>query len=139
MRADSPGQLLTVIGLVLVAGLLTAVEAALAGFSRSRAEGLAGESKAGARRLLHILDDGARYLNTVLFLRLIAEISAVVLVSLMVAGSVGDDGWPTVLITLGIMLVVSFVVIGVGPRTLGRQHAEMFGLQDELLRSWRGR
>ena len=34
MTADSPGLLLTVIGLVLAAGLLTAVEAALAGFSR---------------------------------------------------------------------------------------------------------
>jgi CBS domain containing-hemolysin-like protein len=128
MRADSPGLLLIVIGLVLVAGLLTAVEAALAGFSRARAEGLAAESKAGARRLLEILDDSARYLNTILFLRLLAEITAVVLVALMVAGSVGDDGWLTVLLALGIMLVVSFVVIGVGPRTLGRQHAEPIAL-----------
>jgi len=128
MRADSPGLLLIVIGLVLVAGLLTAVEAALSGFSRSRAEGLAQESKAGARRLLQILDDSAPYLNTVLFLRLMAELSAVVLVALMVAGSVGDDGLVTVLIALGIMLVVSFVVVGVGPRTLGRQHAEPIAL-----------
>jgi len=128
MRADSPGLLLTVVGLVLVAGLLTAVEAALAGFSRARAEGLANESKAGAKRLLVILDDPPHYLNTVLFLRLLAELMAVVLVTLMVAGSIGDDGWTTVLITLGVMLVVSFVVIGVGPRTLGRQHAEPIAL-----------
>ncbi|MFL6172475.1 MAG: hemolysin family protein, partial [Marmoricola sp.] len=128
MRADSPGLLLTVIGLVLVAGLLTAVEAALAGFSRARAEGLAHESKPGAKRLLVILDDPPRYLNTVLFLRLLAELMAVVLVTLMVSGSVGHAGWATVFITLGIMLLVSFVVIGVGPRTLGRQHAEPIAL-----------
>ncbi|RNL78879.1 hemolysin family protein [Nocardioides marmorisolisilvae] len=133
MRADSPGLLLTVIGLVLAAGLLTAVEAALAGFSRARAEGLAAESKPGAKRLLAILDDPQRFLNTVLFLRLLAELMAVVLVTLMVSGSVGSHGWKTVFITLGIMLVVSFVVIGVGPRTLGRQHAEPIALGSAAL------
>ena len=133
MRVDSPGLLLTVVGLVLVAGVLTAVEAALAGFSRARAEGLAHESKPGAKRLLVILDDTARYLNTVLFLRLLAELMAVVLVTLMVSGSVGGSGWATVFITLGIMVVVSFVVIGVGPRTLGRQHAEPIALGSAAL------
>ena len=34
-----------------------------------------------------------------------------------------DGWWATVLISVASMLVVSFVVIGVGPRTLGRQHA----------------
>jgi len=128
MRADSPGLLLTVIGLVLVAGLLSAAEAALAGFSRSRAEGLAHDNKAGARRVLTILEDSARYLNTTLFLRLLAETTAVVLASLMISGSVGEGRWLTVFITVPIMLVVSFVVIGVGPRTLGRQHAESIAL-----------
>ena len=32
--------------------------------------------------------------------------------------------WPTILTAVGVMLVVSFVVIGVAPRTLGRQHAD---------------
>ncbi|MCW2753876.1 MAG: HlyC/CorC family transporter [Marmoricola sp.] len=128
MRADSPGLLLTVIGLVLIAGLLSASEAALSGFSRARAEGLAGDNRAGSRRVLRILDDAPRYLNTALFLRLLAETGAVVIATLMIQGSVGLDSWAVVGVSVTVMLVVSFVVIGVGPRTLGRQHSERIAL-----------
>jgi len=128
MRADSPGLLLTVIGLVVLAGLLSAAEAALAGFSRARAEGLAADARPGARRVLTILDDPPRYLNTTLFLRLLAETTAVVLATLMVQAAVGEGRWLVVVVAVAIMLVVSFVVIGVAPRTLGRQHAEPIAL-----------
>ena len=33
------------------------------------------------------------------------------------------SSWQTVLTSAGVMIVVSYVLIGVGPRTLGRQHA----------------
>ncbi|MFL6155417.1 MAG: hemolysin family protein [Marmoricola sp.] len=128
MRADSPGVLVVVLGLVLVAGLLSAAEAALSQFSHARAEGLAAEGRAGARRVLQILDDPARYLNTSIFVRLLAETSAVVLATLMVQQIVGKDRLATVLVTVAIMLVVSFVVIGVGPRTLGQQRVEPIAL-----------
>ena len=81
-----------------------------------------GAGKAGSRPLLEILDDPARFLNTALFLRLFCEVAAIVLVTQFVSRRT-DGWWPTVLISVGSMLVVSFVVIGVGPRTLGRQHA----------------
>ncbi len=128
MRADSPGLLLLAIALVLLAGILSAAEAALSGFSRSRAEGLAAEGRSGALRVLTILEDPPRYLNAALFLRLLAETSAVVLVTLMVQDAIGAGRWLGVVIAIGIMLVVSFVVIGVGPRTLGRQRAEPIAL-----------
>ncbi len=128
MRADSPGVLPTVIGLVLVAGLLSAAEAALAGFSRARAEELDDEARPGARRVLRILDDPPRYLNTALFLRLLAETGAIVFATLMIQDAMGGGRWAVVLVSVAVMLVVSFVVIGVGPRTLGRQHAERIAL-----------
>jgi CBS domain containing-hemolysin-like protein len=128
MRADSPGLLLTVIGLVLVAGLLSAAEAALGGFSRARAEELEDERRPGARRVLKILEDPPRYLNTALFLRLFAETSAVVLATLAIQELLGRGRWVVVLVSVAVMLVVSFVVIGVGPRTLGRQHSERIAL-----------
>ena len=128
MRADSPGLLLTVVGLVLVAGVLSAAEAALAGFSRARAEELEDDHRTGAGRVMQILDDPPRYLNTALFLRLLAETSAVVLATLMIQDALGGGRWSVVLVAVGLMLVVSFVVIGVGPRTLGRQHAERIAL-----------
>ena len=76
-----------------------------------------------------LLDDRARYLNTALLLRLLCEIAAIVLVTQLVTTAC-DGAWlASVLLTsIGVMLVVSFVVIGVAPRTLGRQHAERVAL-----------
>jgi CBS domain containing-hemolysin-like protein len=114
--------------LVALAGLFSAADAALGGFSTARAEELAEERKAGAQRLLTLLADPPRYLNTVLLLRLLCEISATVLVALELSDAYDGAWWPTVLTALGVMLVVSFVAIGVAPRTLGRQHNERVAL-----------
>ena len=108
--------------LVLLAGLFSAADASLAGFSRARAEEMRAEGRPGATRLVRILDDPARYLNTALLLRLLCEISAIVLVSTWARDAYEGAQLPTVLTTIGVMLVVSFVAIGVAPRTLGRQH-----------------
>src|SRR3954471_698974 len=110
--------------LVVLAGVFSAADAALASYSRARAEELVGEGRAGAKRLVALLDDPARYLNTALLLRLLCETGAAVLLTLVVLGWFDGAHWPTVLTTVGVMLVVSFVVIGVAPRTLGRQHAD---------------
>jgi CBS domain containing-hemolysin-like protein len=110
--------LMTAAGLVLAAGLFSAADAALTSFSRARAEELAVANRPGSRRLLTLLEDPARFLNTALLLRLLCEISAIVIV----ARVVGD--W----LAVALMLVVSFVVIGVAPRTLGRQHNEVVAL-----------
>ena len=71
---------------------------------------------------LKILDDPARYLNTALLLRLLCETSAIVLVSRGSTTSSKGRSWPASLTAIGAMLVVSFVAIGVAPRTIGRQH-----------------
>ena len=110
--------------LVVLAGVLTAVDAALGSFSRARAQELVAEERAGARRLLGLLDDAPRYLNAALFWRLAAETTAVVLVTLELSQALGRSWAPTVLVASVLMLVVSFVVVGAAPRTLGRQHSE---------------
>ena len=110
--------------LVVLAGGFTAADAAIAGYSRARAQELAAQGRSRAERLVAVLEDAPRYLNTALLLRLACEISAIVLVTLVVGDTVGGAWWETLLITIGAMLVVSFVVIGVAPRTLGRQHAD---------------
>ncbi|MGH3413043.1 MAG: hemolysin family protein [Marmoricola sp.] len=127
MRADSPGQLLLVIGLVIVAGLLSGSEAALTSSSHARAEELVDEGRAGAKKLLRVLADRPRYVNTALFLRMLAEVSATVLATLMIVGSWGRHTGP-ILATIAVMLVISFVAIGVAPRTIGRQHSESVAL-----------
>src|SRR3954452_16131564 len=103
--------------LVVLAGLFSAADAALGSFSHARAEGLLAERRPGGRRLLTVLDDVPRYLNTALLLRLLCEIAAIVLVTLEAHEAYGGSWWPTVLPTIGVMLVVSFVAIGFAPRT----------------------
>jgi CBS domain containing-hemolysin-like protein len=128
MSGHSPGPYVAVVVLVLLAALLTAVEAALSTFSRAHALELEHEGRPGARRLVRLLDDPAPHLNVVLFVRLLAETSAVVLATTMVLGLLGRDRWTSVLVAIGVMFVVLFVLIGVGPRTLGRQHSERIAL-----------
>ena len=114
--------------LVVLAGIFTAADAALASFSRARAAELVAEERAGAKRLVTLLDDPPRFLNTALLLRLLCEVSAIVLVTKVVTETVDGRWWASVLGTIAVMVVVSFVVIGVAPRTLGRQHAETVAL-----------
>ncbi|MCW2790063.1 MAG: hypothetical protein JWP56_2366 [Aeromicrobium sp.] len=117
--------------LAVVAGMLASVDAAISAFSKARAEELDDEGRSGAARLVRILEDPAPYLNSVLLMRVLAETSSIVLVALVVADQL-DGLWPRFAVAVAIMVVVSFVLIGVGPRTLGRQHAESIALASTL-------
>ncbi len=120
--------LIAAAALVVLAGLFSAADAALGTFSRARAEELADDNRPGAHRLVALLEDPPRYLNTALFLRLLCEISAIVLVAFTIDQAYDGAWWPAVLTTIAVMLVISFVAIGVAPRTVGRQHSERVAL-----------
>ncbi|MGN6783446.1 MAG: hemolysin family protein [Marmoricola sp.] len=107
--------------------MLTGAEAALASFSRARAEELRDLRRAGSRRLLEVLADPPPYLNTALFLRTLCEVAAVVVATLMITGSYGRNAG-AIVAAVAVMVVISFVVLGVAPRTLGRQHADAVAL-----------
>jgi len=107
--------------LVVLGGLFAALDSALNTVSAARAEELAKEGRASARRLLGLLEDRPRYVNLSVLLRILCEITAtVVLVGALLA--VLDRTWALV-VGAAVMVIVDYVVIGVGPRTLGRQHA----------------
>ncbi len=118
--------LLAAVGCVVLAGLIASLEVALSTVSRVRAAELTKDSRAGAARLQRVLADPPRSLNLLLLLRLAAELTAVGIVTAYVLDRVGGS-W-AVTIAVVIMLVVSYVLIGVAPRTLGRQHAEPVAL-----------
>src|SRR4051794_15875563 len=126
MSAD-PWLLCSAAILVVVAGAFSSVDAALASLSKVRAEELVAEGRSGAKRLLTIAEDPPRFVNTALFLRMLCEITAIVLVTEVVLGYF-DRAWLAALLTVAVMLVVQFVVIGVGPRTIGRLHAQRVAL-----------
>src|SRR5919106_4307105 len=113
--------------LALVAGIFASADAALSSFSKARAAELTGEGRSGALRVLAVAEDPPRYLNTVLLVRMAAETASIVLVALVVADTY-DATWKRVALAVGIMVVVSYVAIGVAPRTIGRQHAERIAL-----------
>ncbi|WP_432844218.1 hemolysin family protein [Dactylosporangium sp. CA-092794] len=99
-------------------------DAALNVVSPARAHELAREGKPGSGALEVIAADPARYINLLLLLRLLCELTATTFVALETAAAVGGDrDWLAALITAGVMTVISFVVVGVAPRTMGRQHA----------------
>ncbi|WFE42756.1 hemolysin family protein [Micromonospora sp. WMMD998] len=125
-------------GLVVLAGLIAMTEAALAAVSAARAAELAREGARGARALQAVAGDVVRHLNLLLLLRLLAELTATTLVALVAVDTFGA-GWRAALVTAGAMTVVSFVVVGVAPRTLGRQHAYAVGRAVAPLVRWLGR
>ncbi len=123
----SPWVIVLAVVLVAVAGLIAMAEAALAAYSRARAAELAAQGRSGAAKLQQLTADPARYLNTALFLRLVAEIGAVVLVTSLYLDTL-QPRWVALLAAVATMVVVSYVAVGVAPRTLGRQHADRVAL-----------
>ncbi len=107
--------------LVPVAGLFTAADAALNSVSRAHVESLVREGRPGARALAKVVADRPRHVNLLLLLRLAAETTATVLVTVAFV-QLFATAWVGALVAAGVMVVVSYVFIGVGPRTLGRQH-----------------
>ncbi|MFP5346843.1 MAG: hemolysin family protein [Actinomycetes bacterium] len=122
---DAPAALLLPIGvaLVVVAGLLSAMEAALARLTRAEAARLVVDNRRGAAAVAAVLQEPAPVVNVSVFLRLLAESAAAVCVTLVVAGPLGT-WWAVLLVSGGVMAVVTFAMVGVSPRTVGRQHAE---------------
>jgi CBS domain containing-hemolysin-like protein len=113
--------LVAAICLVPVAGALAAVDAAIGRISLARVEELVRENRRGAVPLARTLADRARYTNLLLLLRVGAELTASVFATIVAVDQFGSR-WPTVVVTILILVVVSYVLIGVGPRTIGLQN-----------------
>jgi magnesium and cobalt exporter, CNNM family len=124
--------------LVALAGFFAASDAAISTVSPARAAELARDKVRGARALVRIAADAPRYTNLLLLLRLVCELTATTVVALVVIGAI-PIGWLAVVVTATAMAVVSFVVVGVGPRTIGRQHAYSVGRICAPLVLWLGR
>ncbi|MFD4428189.1 hemolysin family protein [Nocardia sp. NPDC058497] len=119
-------QILLAILLIGLGGVFAGVDSALNTVSRARLDDMVREERPGAARLRKIVDDRPRYVNLMVLLRILCEITATVLLAaatlaLWTAGT-------ALPVTAAVMVVVSYVVIGVGPRTLGRQHAYSIAL-----------
>ena len=111
---------LAVLG-VLAAGAFACADASLGALSTARVEELVRAGRPGARQLAAIVADRRRHINLLLLLRLVCELTATVLVTVVCLRVIAPS-WLGVLIAAVGMVVVSYVLVGVGPRTVGRQH-----------------
>jgi CBS domain containing-hemolysin-like protein len=114
--------------LVVISALFVAAEVAYGRVSRSRVEELRREGSRRAPRLLRLLDDRPRCVNVFLLAQLASSAVALVLATFVALDLVPNSRPWAVALAAAVMTVISFVVLGVAPRTLGREHSEAIAL-----------
>ncbi|NJP99463.1 hemolysin family protein [Streptomyces zingiberis] len=107
--------------LTVVAWLAACAEAGLARISRFRAEEAVRSGRRGSARLMTLAEDPTRYLNVALLVRVACETAAAVFVTFICVREF-DQTWEALAVATGVMVLVSYVAVGVSPRTIGRQH-----------------
>lgn len=107
--------------LVILGGLLAAADAALSVTSRADLLELASGSR-NESSLLGIAGDVTAHVNAINFMRVVAETTAAVLVTLTFAYAF-EEWWLALLFSAFIMTVASFVLVGSSPRSVGREHS----------------
>jgi CBS domain containing-hemolysin-like protein len=118
--------LLVAAALTPVGGVFAAIDEALTTASQARVADLVSQGRGGARRLEAVLEQRPTYVALVVVVRVICETAATAFAAVALV-SLWGSGWG-LLAAIGLMTVVSFVAVGVGPRTLGRQHAYTIGI-----------
>jgi CBS domain containing-hemolysin-like protein len=106
--------------LVAFGGLMAAVDSAIMAQSRADITELAVTARA-KRSLRAIAADTGAHLNAINFVRIIAETTAAVLVTLVFATTI-EAIWLALLLSALLMTAVSFVLVGASPRSVGRAH-----------------
>jgi CBS domain containing-hemolysin-like protein len=122
MTSGAITMLVVAILLIPLAGTFGAMDAALQRVSKARVEEMRREGHKHADTLEEVVQERARHVALLLLLRIVCEMVAAVLVTVLFYDLWGSS-WQTVLTAAAVMVVVSYVLVGVGPRTLGRQHA----------------
>lgn len=113
--------------LLLGAAVVNVSETSLGALSRARVQEMAREEQAGAKLLLKIFDSRARYINSLILLRTVMEISATVTVVAIFTRVLQSDGWAFAA-TIMLMSLVSYLVLGVFSRSIGRRDPYKVGL-----------
>ena len=128
MTASDVWLIVAAAALVLLAAVLSMADAALSRVSRSVVDELVREERRGATRVQTVVEDAGATLNVLLLLRTLSELLATTLVA-VVAQRALDVAWQAILLAGGVMTVADYVVVGVGARTIGRQHPAKVALR----------
>jgi len=107
--------------LVAFGGLMAAVDSAISVQSRGDIADLA-ETSRSRKSLLAIAGDPGAHINAINFIRITAETTAAVLVTLAFE-TIFEEWWLSLILSALIMTGVSFVLVGASPRSVGRAHS----------------
>lgn len=108
--------------LVAFGGLMAAIDAAFGVTSRSDIEEMAASGR-HAPHLARIAADPDAHVNAVAFIRVLAEVTAAVLVTVAFTILI-ENNWLAMLAAAVLMTGITFVLVGASPRSFGRQHAD---------------
>ncbi|WP_327297671.1 hemolysin family protein [Streptomyces sp. NBC_01197] len=109
------------VALVVVAWLAACAETGIARTSSFRAAEAVRSGRRGSEKLAQIATDPTRYLNVALLVRVACEMAAGVLVTYVCLRELSET-WQALALAIALMVLVSYVAVGVSPRTIGRQH-----------------
>ncbi|MET0735454.1 MAG: hemolysin family protein [Microbacterium sp.] len=117
--------LLLVAAVLLIAfgALMAAIDAALGVTSRADLAELGASGDRNAGSLQKVAADPEAHATAVVFIRILAETGAAVLVTVAFTDLFNSIWW-AMLAAVVLMTGISFVVVGASPRTWGRQHAK---------------
>lgn len=118
------------IGLIGLGGLFAAIDAAISTVSPARVHELVRDQRPGSGSLRKLMADRPRYINLVVLLRIACEVTATALLVVYIRDNFSLD-WG-LFVAAAIMVLASFVIVGVGPRTLGLQNAYSIALATAL-------
>jgi CBS domain containing-hemolysin-like protein len=114
--------LISVLVLLVFAGFLAGSESSLTSLSRLLIEQIVDAKPKYAKRFTRFTENPARHLNVLLLVRKSCELTATVLVAAAFI-EVTDNRTLALTQTIVLMVAISYVIVGVGPRTLGKQNA----------------
>ena len=118
-------MLAAIVVLLVLSVLLRVAETTLTQISRVKAKALVDDGRSGAERLLRVIEDPARYLNSVLLVVLVFQVAQSTLVGVLADRHVG--GWGIAAATM-LNVVVVFVLAEAAPKTWSLQHPERAAL-----------
>ena len=118
----SIGTLLLIVFLLLIAGFLAGSESALTSLSRLLIEEIVESKPKYRKRFENFVENPARFLNVILLVRKTCELTATALVATFFVEQNSNKAL-ALFGAISVMVAISYVVVGVGPRTLGKQNA----------------
>nr|WP_232959167.1 hemolysin family protein [Corynebacterium marambiense] len=119
---------------LITSGALGSVESAVTSISRARVEELVKDERPGAVNLLQVVDRRADHINLLVLLRTLLESTAAVCTGALAFQLIDSRGWALVA-AIGALTLVTYVVVGVYSRTIGRQNPYTVSLKSALMLS----